>query len=72
MTSTTPQQFGHLAATIGKHLPLEICQSRAGFYVGTKDVDGLPVSRESVEYWPRREQAEGALRGGTFTQKRYP
>ncbi len=72
MTSTTPQQFGQLAAAIGKHLPLEICQSRAGFYVGTKDADGLPVSRESVEYWPQREQAEGALRGGMFTQKREP
>jgi hypothetical protein len=63
------QQFGLLAQAIGYRLPLEVCKSAAGFYVGTRDTDGLPCSRESVEYWPQRKQAECALHGRTFTQK---
>ncbi|MCC6716308.1 MAG: hypothetical protein IT555_00325 [Acetobacteraceae bacterium] len=72
MTETTQQQFGKLAAQCGQRLPLQVCQSRAGFYVGTLDADGLPYSRESVEYWPRRAPADKALSTGTFTQRAEP
>ena len=35
---------------IDKRLPLQVCESRAGFYIGTLNQDGTPCSRESVEY----------------------
>lgn len=66
------ERFGLLALTIGQRLPLQVCQSRAGFYVGTLDAEGLPCSRESVEYWPQRAHADKALRTGTFTQRVEP
>lgn len=72
MTETTQQQFGKLAAECGQRLPLQVCQSRAGFYVGTLDAEGLPYSRESAEYWPRRQQADQALTTGRFTQRTEP
>ncbi len=72
MTETTQQQFGKLAAQCGQRLPLQVCQSRAGFYVGTLTVEGLPNSRESAENWPQRELAAQALCAGTFTQRREP
>lgn len=41
--------FGQLALTYcGKFLPLEVLQSAAGHYIGTRDTEG-PVSRESHE-----------------------
>lgn len=69
---TKPQQFGMLALLCGHRLPLQVCQSRAGFYLGTLTEEGLPNSRESVEYWPQRPQAEAALQRGTFTQRVEP
>ncbi len=43
--------FGQLALTYcGKFLPLEVLQSAAGHYIGTRDTEG-PVSRESREYF---------------------
>ncbi|MCG3472486.1 hypothetical protein L7750_19585 [Xenorhabdus bovienii] len=51
-----------------KQLPLTVLQTRAGFYIGTTD-DGVPCSRESVEYFARREQAEFALKQGQWTQR---
>lgn len=65
-------QYGLLALSIGKRLPLQICRSAAGFYVGTLDADGLPVSRESAEYWRRPELAAEALRKGHWTQRLEP
>ena len=52
-------------------LPLQVCQSAAGFYIGTYGEDG-PCSRESVEYYRKREQAETALKDDTFTQRDEP
>ena len=66
---TTRQQFGMLALIYGHRLPLQVCQSRAGFYLGTLTEEGLPNSRESVEYWPQRGRAEAALTRGSFTQR---
>ncbi|WP_237385438.1 hypothetical protein [Xenorhabdus sp. Sc-CR9] len=51
-----------------KQLPLTVLQSRAGFYIGTLD-EGMPCSRESVEYFACREQAEFALKQGQWTQR---
>src|SRR3546814_3958656 len=43
--------FGQLALTYcGKFLPLEVLQSAAGHYIGTRDTAG-PVSRESRDYF---------------------
>ncbi|MDE9535872.1 hypothetical protein [Xenorhabdus bovienii] len=51
-----------------KQLPLIVLRRRAGFYIGTID-EGTPCSRESVEYFARREQAEFALKQGQWTQR---
>lgn len=68
----TQQQFGLLALAIGKRLPLEVCRSAAGFYIGTLDAEGLPCSRESVEYWRRAEIAQSALKHRAWTQRLEP
>jgi hypothetical protein len=55
------RQYGWLAAEFGKRqLPLQVCQSAGGFYLGTKE-KGRPFSRESVESWRTREEANEAL-----------
>jgi hypothetical protein len=62
---------GFLARTYGgEDLPLEVCESAAGYYIGTKQ-DGEPFTRESAEYWPTRTEAEAALRRGrpAWTQR---
>lgn len=60
--------FGQLAQQCGATLPVEVLESGAGFYIGTADDDG-PYSRESMEYWPSREEAAKALDTGTWTQR---
>jgi hypothetical protein len=55
----------------GVELPLDVCRSNAGFYIGTFGDDG-PCSRESVQYWPTREAAQQALATGTWTQRTEP
>ena len=64
MTSTN----GILAAAAGYTLPLEILKSGRGYYIGTQCCEG-PVSRESEEYFKKYEQAELALKNGTWTQR---
>lgn len=65
-------QFGHLASVYcAKQLPLQVLQSRAGFYIGTLDEEG-PCSRESQEYFCSRKAAEHALATGLWTQKAHP
>lgn len=58
----TKGPIGFLAKKIGFTLPLQVLESAAGFYLGTADNDG-PVSRESVEYWGKKEAAAQALAG---------
>lgn len=58
------------AAALGRPVPLEVCYSAAGFYLGTY-VDNEPYSRESAEYWTTREAAEAALAGGQWTQRQW-
>jgi hypothetical protein len=73
MTAAKREQFGQLAAIwCGKHLPLQVCASMAGFYLGTLNPDGTPCSRESVEYWRRHAQATEALQQCHFTQRPEP
>jgi hypothetical protein len=72
VTRDTEHLYGHLAATFGKRrLPVEICESRAGFYLGTKDEDGSPFSRES-QYWRARKDAERALLKRDWVQRLKP
>lgn len=58
-----------LAAGAGRAFPLEVCKSAAGFYIGTRDEEGMPFTRESCEYWCKQEMAEKALVKGLWTQK---
>lgn len=67
-----PAEVGRLATAAGQVFPLEVCRSRAGYYLGTRDVDGLPFSRESVEYWPTAAAAEAARALGSWTQRLVP
>lgn len=53
----------------GVSLPLQVLKSAAGFYIGTLQ-DGMPFTRESVEYFPTEEIAQAALSDGKWTQKR--
>jgi hypothetical protein len=64
--------FGSLALDSGKALPLQVCPSAAGFYIGTLDTDGAPYSRESEEYWPTRPAAETALSKRSWKQRPEP
>jgi hypothetical protein len=69
MTDDIKRGYGLLAAAFGKRqLPLEVCRSAAGFYLGTRE-DGVPFSRESEEYWRSRKAADRALRIGDWTQR---
>ncbi|MFT3819828.1 MAG: hypothetical protein QM750_19820 [Rubrivivax sp.] len=69
----SPERYGYLAETrSGKRLKLRVCRSNAGYYLGTNDGQGMPVSRESAEYWPTRPEAELALATGIFTQRANP
>jgi hypothetical protein len=69
MPDDVKQQYGWLAAEFGKRqLPLQVCRSANGFYLGTREEDGTPFSRESKEYWPARQEAERALMSRDWTQ----
>jgi hypothetical protein len=73
MRDDVKQQYGMLAAEFGgRQLPLQVCKSAAGFYVGTREENGEPFSRESQEYWPTRQKAERALTLRIWSQRRAP
>ena len=70
MTSTLDIPTGHLAyRELGLTLPVGVLCSAAGFYLGTSDETGFPVSRESAEYFNTHDQAEQALASGNWTQR---
>lgn len=52
--------------------PVVVCKSRTDFYLGTRDADGVPFSRERVEYWPTAGTAVDALQAGAWTQRLVP
>lgn len=62
------RQNGILAAAAGYTLPLEILKSTRGYYIGTQCSEGL-MSRESEEYFKKHDQAEQALKNGTWRQR---
>lgn len=64
-------EYGQLALTIGRELPLRVLGWGKNFFIGTADEEG-PCSRESVEYWADKGQAEAALANGRWTQRREP
>lgn len=71
-TAGTARPVAQIAsAALGHPVPLEVCYSAAGFYLGTY-VQAEPYSRESVEYWRKREEAEAALASGRWTQRQQP
>ena len=77
--AATPSPTGDVAVACGKvarhlsdlELPLDICYCARGFYIGTF-CDAQPYTRESEEYWPRREMAAEALKTGAWTQRTAP
>lgn len=72
MLERSVTEYGYLAQTYGNvKLALQVLDSPVGFYLGTLE-DGLPYSRESVEYWPTREAAQAALDAGIWTQRPAP
>ena len=52
-------------------LPLDVCYCARGFFLGTYS-DGELYTRESDEYWPKRDQAVTAMRNGDWTQRIAP
>jgi hypothetical protein len=61
-------QYGKLALEGKRKLPIHVCKSGAGYYIGTWDHEG-PYSRESEEYFTTREAAQKALETGQWTQR---
>lgn len=61
-------KLGWLAKQSGYRLPVRVLKSAAGYYIGTSDADG-PVTRESVQYWAKKEDADKALETGLWTQR---
>lgn len=68
----TPPGCGQLCYRWSRvELPLSVCQSAAGFYIGCER-DNQPYSRESVEYYRTPELAQEALDTGAWTQRAHP
>lgn len=64
--------IGYLAMKYGGlNLPIQVCESGAGFYIGTKN-DSSPFSRESVEYFGSEDEAVKAIKCGSWTQRQEP
>lgn len=56
----------------GKITPLIVMRSRHGYYLGRAEVSTgypMPYSRESVEYFARKEDAQQALDTSSWTQR---
>jgi len=49
----------------GEPMPVEVCHSAAGFYIGTFCATCGPYSRESG-YYPTREKAQDVLERGNY------
>jgi hypothetical protein len=65
------EKIGYLASEFGRYfIPIEVCKSAAGYYIGTLTDDGCPFTRESEEYWPTWTEANNAMKSGAFTQRK--
>lgn len=49
-----------------KGYSLRVCNSQAGYYIGTLDEEGSPMCKLSVEYYKKRDAADEALKSGSF------
>ena len=64
------EELGKIAkSTLGEKFKLQVLHSNAGLYIGTKNEDGAPVSRESEEYFQDEKLANEALESGEWTQR---
>lgn len=52
-------------------LPVSVLQSANGYYLGTS-FNGMPVSRESLEFYDSVNEAMKALDSGIWTQREHP
>lgn len=68
-SKAAPAPVGALALAAGQAFPLEVCESAAGYYIGTREPSGAPFTRESREYWPSLEATQRALDRRTWTQR---
>ncbi len=65
----TIKTHGLLAARYGYVAKLQVLKSAAGYYIGTADENGAPISRESECYWGNTEDAENALASQAWPQR---
>jgi len=64
---------GYLAEMYSQcKLEVQVCQSAAGYYIGTMNPDGSPCSRESGNYYHTAIEADKALREKSWIQRMYP
>lgn len=56
------------AQYINWNLPIQVCQSAAGYYIGQLE-NGMPYSRLSCNYFPTYEIALDEMFAGTFEPK---
>lgn len=57
----------------GRQKQLKVCQSAAGYYIGTLDLNtGAPVSRQSLNYYSTPEEAQKALEDGSWKKRKHP
>ncbi|ANS05319.1 hypothetical protein [uncultured Mediterranean phage] len=68
MTITSPniQSWAHPS------LPVQVCRSAAGYYIGQMSKDGSPYSRLSDCYYRTHERADEALTFNTWIRKETP
>lgn len=63
--------YGQLAEQcIGAHIPVRVLSSPSGYYIGTADENGEPLTRESEEYFFTKDLALWALHNNAWTQRR--
>jgi hypothetical protein len=53
-------------------LPIGVCHSAAGYYIGMNDTDGTPHARFSQEYWATEAEAQAAYDTGVYNFKLWP
>lgn len=61
-----------LQSLLSQEFELQVLQSRAGYYIGTATPEGLPMSRDSAEYWRTEREAQQALEADDWTQRPDP
>ncbi|EOX8956961.1 hypothetical protein ACPW5J_004343 [Enterobacter hormaechei] len=66
---TVTHKFGLIAQQNGFELELQVLKSQRGYYIGTATGEGLPVSRESAEYFSDHNTAALALTENSWTQR---